>query len=102
MKTKINENQVSFFDMDFVQEPDIPTAAISMFNGESNTLFPVEDWMKNLLPQGEYYILCAGHPLVLCKSEEEVEPEMKYRHFFVGNKVYAATGVGKDVYFEEE
>lgn len=92
----IDKNQISFFDILSSAELTEPEVAISMFDGQEYTVFPLKEWMSRLLPEGEFYVLCGGHPLVLCRSEETAPLEMKYRYYTIGNKVYAATGVGKD------
>lgn len=93
--------QLSIFDI-ISEASETPTVAVSMFDNQEHELHPIKPWMSNLLPQGEYYILCAALPLVLCATNEKVPPEMRYRHFTIGEKVYAATGVGKDYDAEEE
>lgn len=90
----ICENQISLFDILDDEALNAPEIAISMFNGQEYTVYPLKSWMANLLPQGEYYILSDKYTLVLCKTDEDVLPEMKYRHYKIGGFVYAATGVG--------
>ena len=101
-KVCVDVNQISIFDIIDEESLKKPEIAISMFDGQEHTVYPLKSWMANLLPEGEYYVLCAGHPLVLCRSDEDVPPEMRYRHYKIGNKVYAATGVGRDDDFTEE
>lgn len=100
-KAVVNENQLSFFDL-IKEIEDAPKIATSMFDGQKLEVFPIKDWMARLLPQGEGYVLCANHPLVLCRTDEEVTSEMKYRHFIIDGNIYAATGVGKDEGCDEE
>ena len=88
------ENQISLFDILNNEALNAPETAISMFDGQEYTVYPLRSWMANLLPQGEYYILSDKYTLVLCKTDEAVTPEMKYRHYTIGESVYAATGVG--------
>lgn len=98
----VHENQLSFFDT-LYEASKTPKFAFSMMDGQKHSLCAIEPWMLKIMPQGEYYILCAGHALVLCKNDETVVPEMRYRYFTVGGDVYAATGVGRgnDTEFDE-
>ena len=98
----VNENQLSFFDTSYIVTSETPKVAISLFDNQEHAVYVLEDWMRNLLPDGEFYLLCANHPLVLCVSEDVVPPEMRYRHYKIGNKVYAATGVGRGNDSDEE
>ena len=97
----VDINQISFIDLIKAME-DGPKFATSMFDGQKLEVFPIKSWMARLLPQGEGYVLCANHPLVLCRTDEEVTPEMKYRHFIIDGNIYAATGVGKDENCDDE
>ena len=103
-KLIFDENQMSLFDLlkeeneDILEEPEM---AVSMLTGEKYDVYPLKDWMQRLLPQGEFYIIMGNHPSVLCLAKEKVIPEMKYRYYTVGDKVYAATGVGEDSDTEE-
>lgn len=88
-------NQLSFFDV--IDNPlKMPTTALCMLTDKLYRVHELEPWMARIVPSGEFYVLCAGHPLVLCETKEKVEPEMLYRHYRIGGKIYAAVGVGKD------
>lgn len=86
--------QLSFFD-DFAELLEKQKTAISLFDERTFELFDLEEWMRNLLPQGNGFILMDKRPWVLCKTKEKVVREMKYRLFRIGNEIYAATGVGR-------
>ena len=93
-KVLICENQISIFDL-IREASEPPKTAISMFDGRKYDVYPLMDWMERILPQGEYYILSDKYNLVLCKSTDKtIPPEMYYRHFKVGDVIYAAVGVG--------
>lgn len=94
-RIQADSNQLSFFDA--IDKAAIsPVNAISLLTNQVYCLHQLEPWMAKIIPQGEYYVLCAGHPLVLCETKEKVEPEMMYRHYKINGKIYAATAVGRD------
>lgn len=101
-KVIFDENQMSLFDLLDEETLKKPEVAVSLFDGGEHTVYPLKEWMSRILPQGEYYILMGNLPSVLCATTEKVQPEMKYRYYQIGDKVYAATGVGKDYDTEEE
>ena len=51
-----------------------------------------------MVPDGEYVVDVGEHPLVLRPAglqEEEVEPGHHYRHYLIGDRVYAGIFVGR-------
>lgn len=88
------ENQISLFDILDEKALNTPETAVSMFDGQEYTVYPLTEWMSHMLPQGEYYILLDKYTLVLCKNKGEIDPYMTYRYYTIGDTVYAATGVG--------
>ena len=101
-KIVFDENQLSLFDLLDEETLKKPETAVSLLFGEEYTVYPLKEWMERLLPQGKYYIMMGNHPSVLCETKEKILPEMKYRYYKIGDKVYAATGVGQDCDTEEE
>ena len=91
-----DENQMSLFDLLDEETLKKPEVAVSMLFGEEYTVYPLKEWMERLLPQGKYYIMMGNHPSVLCETTEKILPEMKYRYYTIGDKIYAATGFGQD------
>lgn len=71
---------------------------LSMFDvtsvwGASYELHPMEDWMRELVPGGEWCINMDGHPAVL-RTVLEVPEGQEYYHFRGGETVYGAIFVG--------
>lgn len=52
--------QLSMFTMSME-----PTTAICCFGRGLASATPIETWMTDLVPNGEYVVHVAGHPLVL-------------------------------------
>ena len=93
--------QISIFDI-LAEMNAAPTVAISMFDNQEYEMSPVEPWMKNLLPDGEYCISLGGmYTMVLCAARK-VPKELLFCYYKVGDTVYMATGVGIDKDAEEE
>lgn len=77
--------------------PDETTAICLMGRTESMARKP-EAWMLGLVPDGEYVVDVGEHPLVLRPAglqEDEVEPSHHYRHYLIGDRVYAGIFVGR-------
>ena len=71
---------------------------ISLFDvtsawGMTYTLLSLDDWMKELVSDGEWCIDMDGHPAVL-RAVQEVPDGQKYYHFRGGEKLYGAIFVG--------
>ena len=61
--------------------------------GMTYTLLPLESWMKELVPDGEWCIDMDGHPAVL-RTVLEVPDGQEYYRFRGGEKLYGAIFVG--------
>lgn len=101
-KISICENQISIFDL-LREASETPKKAVSMLDGRKHDVYPLMPWMERILPQGAYYIISDKYNLVLCKSTDKAVPsDMLYRHFKIGDAIYAAVGVGIIDGYEDE
>lgn len=86
--------QLSMFTMSME-----PTAAICCFGLGLASATPIETWMTDLVPNGEYVIYIAGHPLVLRPAgitQKAIPKGHEYYHYLIGGKLYAGIFVGSD------
>ena len=73
--------------------------AICCMDGRHMTASTMEDWMKLLVPSGEYVVMVGAHPLVLrpvTLRAEEIPEGHHYYHYLVGSRVYAGIFVGSE------
>lgn len=61
--------------------------------GATYELHPLEDWMKELVQDGDWCIDMEGHPAVL-RAVQEVPDGQGYYHFRGGDTFYGAVFVG--------
>lgn len=86
--------QLSMFTMSME-----PTTAICCFGRGLASALPVETWMSDLVPNGEYVINIAGHPLVLRPAgitQKAIPKGHEYYHYLIGSKLYTGIFVGSD------
>lgn len=86
--------QISFF----VQErTGIP--AKSLFDGSEYDAFAPSEFMKRLVPEGEYVVMIGSHPLVLRPTKlnaSEVPEGHQFYHFEIENTVYSGVFIGEE------
>lgn len=88
--------QLSLFIKDMPKEVE----AICCMDGGRTTASVPEDWMKRLVPAGEYVVMVGVHPLVLRPVPlwvEDIPEGNHYYHYLIGGQVYAGIFVGKEV-----
>lgn len=86
--------QLSMFTMSMEQ-----TTAICCFGRGLASATPIETWMTDLVPNGEYVIHVAGHPLVLRPAgitRKAIPKGHEFYHYLIGDKLYAGIFVGRD------
>lgn len=72
--------------------------AVSCMDNLSSKALPAEPWMKTLVPEGEYSILVAGHPLVLRPAKirpESIPKGHEFYHYLIDGRLYAGIFVGR-------
>ena len=87
--------QLSLFSLGLTQKAE----AICCMDGKHTTASIPEDWMKRLVPSGEYVVMVGAHPLVLrpvALRSEEIPEGHHYYHYLVGSRVYAGIFVGSE------
>lgn len=86
--------QISFF----VQErTGIP--AKSLFDGSEYDAFAPSEFMKRLVPEGEYVVMIGSHPLVLRPTKlnaSEVPEGHQFYHFEIENTIYSGVFIGEE------
>lgn len=83
--------QITIFDLLAQENTDV---AVSLFNGNQYKTYPLEAWMRRLLPDGKCYIHLDQHKVVLSPSRHKNIPEsMRFCHYTIGDTVLCATGV---------
>ena len=88
--------QLSLFQYDTPAEVE----AICLFHGERATAKPLTDWMKRLVPEGEYVVMVGPYPLVLRPAhgrKEDVRVGHEFYHYIVDGRLYAGIFVGSDI-----
>lgn len=94
--------QLSLFDMNLGQE--ILATCIWKYEEEGKKTEPIDDWMRKLVPDGEYAVMIGEHPMVLRRTTmkpDEVPKGLEFMHYMVGDAVYSGIFVGR-VSGEEE
>lgn len=73
--------------------------AVSCMDNFPSKVLPAEPWMKALVPEGEYSILVAGHPLVLRPARirpESIPEGHEFYHYLIDGRLYSGIFVGRD------
>lgn len=86
--------QLSFFNRDTAGTP-----ATCLFDGSRCRAEPPTEWMKRLVPNGQYVVVVGEHPLVLQPTgltENQVPEGHQFYHYQIGGIVYAGIFVGKE------
>lgn len=94
--------QLSLFDMNLGQE--ILATCTWKYDEEGKKAEPIDDWMRKLVPDGEYAVMIGEHPMVLRRTTlkpDEVPKGLEFMHYMVGDVVYSGIFVGR-VSGEEE
>ena len=76
----------------FAPPPITGTPAISLFDNTTHSSEQPSEWMKRLVPDGEYVVMVGTHPLVMRKTKLAVE----FYHYLIDGAVYAGIFVGKE------
>ena len=93
--------QISIFDI--LAEMAAVPVAVSMFDNKEHELRPAEPWMRNILPDGEYYFSLGGmYTMVLSAVRKKVPKDLNFCHYKIGDSVYMATGIGVERDADEE
>lgn len=94
--------QISIFDI-LAEMESKRIVAVSMLDNQEYETQPIEPWMRNLLPDGEYYFTLGGmYTMVLCAVRKKPSKDLSFCYYKVGDTIYMATGVGIDKDAEEE
>lgn len=91
--------QLSMFTMSME-----PTTAICCFGRGLASATPIETWMADFVPNGEYVIHVAGHPLVLRPAgitRKAIPKGHEFYHYLIGDKLYAGIFVGRDQEYQQ-
>lgn len=83
----------------FAPPPITGTPAISLFDRTTHSSEKPSEWMKQLVPDGEYVVMVGTHPLVMRKTKltaDEVPEGHQFYHYLIGGAVYAGVFVGKE------
>lgn len=86
--------QLSFFNRETAGIP-----AICLFDGSHCGAETPTEWMKRLVPNGQYVVMVGEHPLVLQPTglaENQVPEGHQFYHYQIGGIVYAGIFVGKE------
>lgn len=73
--------------------------AICCMDNERSVAIPAEQWMKEIIPAGEYTLSIAGHPLVLRPakvSQKDIQEGHEFYHYLIGGRLYSGIFVGRD------
>ena len=79
--------------------PITGTPAISLFDHTTHSSEKPSEWMKQLVPDGEYVVMVGTHPLVMRKTKlavDEVPEGHQFYHYLIDGAVYAGIFVGKE------
>lgn len=85
-----------FEQMSLFQQTDYQEAISCETNGKYPTN-QMEDWMRRLVPNGEYVIHIGKHPMVLKPtkiSKELIPTGHRFYHFIIAGKVYSGVFLG--------
>lgn len=83
----------------FASLPITGTPAISLFDHTTHSSEKPSEWMKQLVPDGEYVVMVGTHPLVMRKTKlavDEVPEGHQFYHYLIDGAVYAGIFVGKE------
>lgn len=83
----------------FAPPPITGTPAISLFDNTTHSSEKPSEWMKQLVPDGEYVVMVGTHPLVMRKTKltaDEVPEGHQFYHYLIDGAVYAGIFVGKE------
>lgn len=83
----------------FASPPINGRRAISLFDNTVHSAETPSEWMKKLVPDGEYVIMVGTHPLVMRKTKltaDEVPEGHEFYHYMIDGNVYAGIFVGKE------
>lgn len=83
----------------FAPPPITGTPAISLFDNTTHSSEQPSEWMKRLVPDGEYVVMVGTHPLVMRKTKlavDEVPEGHQFYHYLIDGAVYAGIFVGKE------
>lgn len=83
----------------FAPLPITGTPAISLFDHTTHSSEKPSEWMKQLVPDGEYVVMVGTHPLVMRKTKlavDEVPDGHQFYHYLIDGAVYAGIFVGKE------
>ena len=83
----------------FAPLPITGTPAISLFDHTTHSSEKPSEWMKQLVPDGEYVVMVGTHPLVMRKTKlavDEVPEGHQFYHYLINGAVYAGIFVGKE------
>lgn len=88
--------QLSLFDAEIGGYPP----AVSLFDQEESPTLPLENWMAQLVPDGEFLVMVGKYPCVLRRTKlkpEEVAKGAEFYHWIVEGAVYSGIFVGADL-----
>ena len=83
----------------FAPLPITGAPAISLFDHTTHSSEKPSEWMKQLVPDGEYVVMVGTHPLVMRKTKlavDEVPEGHQFYHYLIDGAVYAGVFVGKE------
>ena len=83
----------------FAPLPITGAPAISLFDHTTHSSEKPSEWMKQLVPDGEYVVMVGTHPLVMRKTKlavDEVPEGHQFYHYLIDGAVYAGIFVGKE------
>ena len=75
-----------------------PALAVCCMDGLTAKAEPSESWMRRLVPDGEYFVLVAGHPMVLRPAQrpaEGIPAGHDYYHYTIGERLFSGVFVGR-------
>ena len=78
---------------------DSQSVAVSCFTGSEVHAEALEPWMKNIIPNGEFYVLVGNRPLVLKPTKlkkSSVPKGHEYYHYAIGSMIYSGVFVGRE------
>lgn len=83
----------------FAPLPITGMRAISLFDNTVHSAETPSEWMKKLVPDGEYVVMVGTHPLVMRKTKltaDEVPEGHEFYHYMIDGNVYAGTFVRRE------
>ena len=88
--------QLSLFD---TARPTHRTAIPCWEYGQHTRAEPIEDWMKKLVPEGEFFCKVGQHTLVLRPADhkaEHIPTGHQFFHYTIGTALYTGVFVERD------